>query len=381
MWLVSLLFVSVLLLCALVFLGLSFRHDLSSRALLFKILRRFGLEAKFLRTARFATPYQRLKNTSEPVHHPILLNLETSDGSGQATHPDVLYIPEGFGEGKWPYWMACTPYPYRDPRFENPEIFVSRDGVHWNVPDGLNNPLVPSLSKPPLDHHSDPDMVFHHGCLWLFYRQTVRSKTPHENKLFLIKSRDGVRWSQPVEALSDDTGRELLSPAVIHDGHQFLSWTVEIADAQFVIVRRSSLDGVTWSSAEKCKVTGLEAPRHPWHIDVTPESGRLSAVLVSCIGRGGGKSRIHYAFSDDQGLSWSTQGFLLDQCYEFEADVQYRGSLLPSQERAGEYDLWYSASCSRHFFSIAYVRLCRSHDRLLPLKGNAEQAVAAGKHS
>jgi len=169
-----------------------------------------------------------------------------------------------------------------------------------------------------------------------------------------------------VEVLCDTTGRELLSPAVIHDGHRFVMWTVEIADAQFTIVRRSSLDGVAWSAPEECKLTGLEAPRHPWHLDVIQESDRWSALLVSCIGSGGGKSKMHYAFSEDQGLSWTTLGFLLDQCYEFEADVQYRGSLLPSPGCAGEYDLWYSAACSRHFFSIAHTRLSRSHNQWLP---------------
>jgi hypothetical protein len=373
---ISLLLICALLLCALGFLVLSFRHDLSSRALLLKILLRLGIQPRNLRAAQFASPYQRLANRSDAVHHSILLNLQTSDGSGQATHPDVLYLPEGFGEGNWPYWMACTPYPNRNAKFENPEIFVSRDGIHWRVPDGLSNPLVPSPSATG-DHHSDPDMVFHQGCLWMFYRQTIRSKTPNENRLFLMKSWDGLRWSSPVEVLSDNTGRELLSPAAIHDGHEFVMWTVEIIGVPFEIVRRTSVDGVTWGAPAKCKVTGLEAPRHPWHIDVIQESGRLSAVLVSCIGQGGSKSRIHYAFSEDGGLSWSTQRFLLDQCYEFEADVQYRGCLLPSPEHAGEYDLWYSASCSRHFFSIAHVRLSRAHHLLLPSQMNAEQVHAS----
>jgi hypothetical protein len=373
---ISLLLISALLLCALVFIALSFRLDLSSRALLLKILFRLGIQPGHLRAAQFASPYQKLANHGNAVHRPILLNLQTSDGSGQATHPDVLYLPEGFGEGNWPYWMACTPYPYRNAKFENPEIFVSSDGIHWRVPDGLSNPLVPSLSTTG-DHHSDPDMVFHHGCLWLFYRQTIRSKTPNENKLFLMKSCDGVRWSSPVEVLSDNTGRELLSPAVIHDGREFVMWTVEVAGAQFEIIRRASFDGISWSAPEKCKVMGLEAPRHPWHIDVTQESARLNAVLVSCIGQGGSKCRMHYAFSVDGGRSWSTQGFFLDQCYEFEADVQYRGSLLPSPEQAGEYDLWYSASCSRHLFSIAHVRVSPSHHPLLPSEVSAEQVHAS----
>jgi len=265
----------------------------------------------------------------------------------------------------WTYWMACTPYPRRDAQFENPEIFVSFDGTNWAVPFGLKNPLVPTPVTTG-DHHSDPDLLFHRDHLWLYYRQTLRSKNPHENRLFLLKSRDGVRWSDPVEVLCDKAGRELLSPAVIFDGRQFLMWTVEICDTTFMIVRRSSPNGVEWSAPLVCKLTGLEMPRHVWHIDVMQESERFSAVVVSCVGKGGGKSRIHYAYSEDQGLSWTTEGFLFDQIYEFEAEVQYRGSLLRREGQPWAYDLWYSAACSRQLCSIAYVRLTRNHNRLLP---------------
>src|SRR3954467_2218294 len=40
------------------------------------------------------------------LHRPVLLNLETYEGTGQGCHPDVLYIAEGFGAGRWRYWMA-----------------------------------------------------------------------------------------------------------------------------------------------------------------------------------------------------------------------------------------------------------------------------------
>jgi len=365
MALFSIFLLSVLLACALLFIALSFRYDLTSRAVLFKILSRFGIHPELFRPSEFATPYQRLKNGSEVSHRPVLLNLETSDGSGQVTHPDVAYIPEGFGQSKWTYWMACTPYPHRNAQFENPEMFVSFDGINWAVPSGLKNPLVPS---PVItgDHNSDPDILFHLDYLWLFYRQTIRSKTPNENRLFHLKSRDGVRWSDPVEILFDKTGRELLSPAVIHDGRQFLMWTVEICGTEFKIVRRNSPNGVEWSAPVVCKLTGLEIPRHAWHIDVIRESERLSAALVSCVGKGGAKSRIHYAFSEDQGLSWAIEGFMFDQIHEFEAAAQYRGSMLRREDQPATYDLWYSAECSRQLCSIAYLRLTRDRNRLLP---------------
>ena len=375
MALFSIFFLAVLLACALLFIAMSFRYELTARTVLFKLLSRLGIPVEGQRPAEFAVPYQKLRDRNAALHRPVLLNLQTSDGSGQVTHPDVAYISEGFGQGKWTYWMACTPYPQRNAQFENPEIFVSFDGIDWAVPLGLKNPLAPAPVSTG-DHNSDPDILFYLEHLWLFYRQTIRSKTPTENRLFLMKTTDGVRWSAPVEILCDKTGRELLSPAVIHDGRQFLMWTVEISEEKFMIVRRSSPNGVEWSAPEVCKLTGLEMPRHAWHIDVIQESERLSAILVSCVGKGGSKSRIHYAHCEDQGHSWATEGFMFEQAYEFEAAVQYRGSLLRREGHPGVYDLWYSAASSRRLFSIAHVRLVRDHNRMLPCQWQAKPVHA-----
>lgn len=366
---------SILLVGALGFITLSFRYDLTSKAVLYKILARFGKARECFRPAETYAPYRRLRNVSNGAHRPLLLNLETSEGSGQACHPDVAYIPEGFGEKKWTYWMACTPYPYKNAYFENPELFVSHDGINWAVPPGLTNPLVPSL-KTLGDHNSDPDILFHKGELWLFYRETVRSKIPNENKICLMKSADGVRWSVPLEVLSENNGSELLSPTVVYDGSQFLMWTVEILNGEFKIMRRYSQDGVKWGAPLRGSMTGLHAPRHVWHIDVIQDYERLSAVLVSCVGLGGSESRIHYAYSEDQGLSWSTDGFMFERTYEFEADVQYRGCLGKREEQPWAYDLWYSAGSTRRMFSIAYVRLNRERNRLLPWQMSAERSRA-----
>jgi hypothetical protein len=139
-----------------------------------KIARRLLDSAGVLRSVKGEAPYRRVGKASNGLHRPVLLNLETSDGSGQACHPDVLYIPGGFGSKRWTYWMACTPYPNKESSFENPEIFASYDGISWAMPDGAQNPLVPTPAGAG-DHNSDPDVVFHENQLWLFYRETLRS--------------------------------------------------------------------------------------------------------------------------------------------------------------------------------------------------------------
>lgn len=334
-----------------------------------KIGRRLLTSLAGPRAPRRDAPYRRIANASGALHRPLLLNLETSDGSGQACHPDVVFIPGGFGAKKWPYWMVCTPYPYKDNRVENPEIFVSGDGVFWSVPDGTRNPLVPS-PRIAGDHNSDPDMIFYRDQLWLFYRETQKSRQPtllpDTNILYLTTSSNGIQWSPPVEILRDTEGNQLLSPAVLHDGTHFLMWTVDLDGGELKLARRTSSDGLSWSAPETGTVMGLDAGRQPWHIDVIAEPEGFSAVLVSCTGLGGAGTRMHYAQSTD-GLNWSTNGFLLEQIYEFEANLQYRASLRKASGKSPEYELWYSASSLTDVFSIAYLRLFRDLDRLIPL--------------
>jgi hypothetical protein len=352
------------------FLALLLLLDLTPKAAAYKLLSRIGNPPERFRPLRTDASYRRLLHSNQSLHRPVLLNLETSDGSGQASHPDVLRIPEGFGAGRWPYWMACTPYPYWDSFFENPEIFVSRDGICWLIPPGLRNPLVPSPETRG-DHHSDPDLLFYDRQLWLFYRSTFRSKRPahipDQNTLYLLRSTDGIHWSAPHEILQGSAGAQLLSPAVLHDGRQFLMWTVELADNQLTIARRTSPDGFAWSLPVFAIVAGLPPGRSPWHIDVIQEEDKLSAILVSCTGLGGAGARIHYASSHDHGVTWLAAGFLLDLVYEFEAKLQYRASLLKVGSNADEYQLWYSASSRTNMFSIAYLPLARAQGRLVPI--------------
>lgn len=324
------------------------------------------------------TPYHRVGKVQNALHRPVLLNLETSDGSGQAIHPDVIHVQEGFGLKGWTYWMVCTPYPFAQSRVENPEIFASYDGITWTVPEGVRNPIVPSPGGV-CDHNSDPDMIFHENKLWLFYRQTLQGngqKKPAENSVYLMKSKDSVEWSSTKRILSEKAGAQLLSPAVIHDGSYFLMWTIEMHNGALKLVLRKSSDAENWSSPEPCQIIGLDEGRHPWHIDVIRDASRLSAILVSYLGPGhsGGRgSRVHYAYSEDNGRTWFASGFLLDQVYEFESQLQYRGSLQLLDEERQVYGLWYSGASFADVFSIGFVSLARKGNRLVPWNGPSRQ--------
>jgi hypothetical protein len=364
--LVCLLFVSVCLACFLFFL---IRRDLSPSIAFAKIQNRLKNHPSTLLPVFADAPY-RMLSKEPPRHRPTLVNLQTSEGTGQACHPDVTYIAQGFGPAGWRYWMVCTPYAYGNFVQENPEIFASHDGIHWTIPDGVNNPLI-SSPQGTWDHNSDPDMFFLHGKLWLYYRETRPISEPPENRIYLTSSVDGVAWTSPAEVLVARGEQALLmSPAVIHHNRAFRMWTVEKQKDRFHLVWRESTDGLKWSAPLQCTMIGL-AERQPWHLDVIREEDRLSALLVSLTRIG--DWRLHYAYSTDDGNTWNVAPFLFEPAYEFEAGFQYRATLLKIGSNPHTYQIWYSAANRREMFSIAYQTVVRENGTLKPVIDSADQ--------
>ena len=362
--------------CLAGFLFLLVRDDLSPKIAIEKIKNRFRKRPPTQLPSFRDAPYRRLSD-QPPRHHPVLLNLQTSEGTGQACHPDVTYVPDGLGTGRWRYWMVCTPYPYGNFLHENPEIFASHDGIHWMIPEGVKNPLIPGPGGPQ-DYNSDPDMLFLDGKLWLYYRETRFTSGPPETRIWLTTSVNGAHWSSPAELLAARGDEALLmSPAVIHERGMFRMWTVERATSGLQVSRRESTDGLAWDSPVPCSLVGL-SERQPWHLDVIREEDRLSALLVSVKERA--NWRLHYANSVDEGHMWNVEPFLLEPAYEFEEAYQYRATLLKTGSNPHEYRIWYSAANRRQMHSIAHLVMMRRKGNLepVPQSGHEEPAPPCG---
>jgi hypothetical protein len=207
-----------------------------------------------------------------------MLTFHTYEGSGQVAHPDVLKIDALRGG---PFWMAVTPYPFSDEKFENPSIYRSRDGISWEEPRAGINPVAP---RPPFDHNSDPDLVYHEGELLLFFLETQRREyrpdSLHFQRLRVTRSRDGRDWSPSVEVIHWDLDEDPLyvSPTVVRGPGGFRLYLVDPANGRIVWLPSSDL--VHFEEAAGTLEIGLPGLR-PWHLDVFPVEGGWVALLCA----------------------------------------------------------------------------------------------------
>ena len=118
----------------------------------------------------FSCSRNNVETTSYLLNSPTPLEIQTYDGSGQLTHPDIIFFSNSFNG--YNFWLAFTPYPYNNASFENPSVIVSSDSRNWIIPTNLINPVV---GKPQTGHNADPDIIYNKNTdeLWLYFTQSV----------------------------------------------------------------------------------------------------------------------------------------------------------------------------------------------------------------
>lgn len=243
------------------------------------------------------------------------LAIPTYEGSGQAVHPDVLHFPTGWRG--WEYWMAFTPYPHGDAEYENPSLVVSHDGIHWEVPEGLVNPLRPT---PLHGINSDPDLSWDAATdqLVLLYREVSGGY----NRLRSITSPDGIRWSEP-RLLLEGKNHHLVSPtAAPRPGRDTFLWFVDAGEAASCSKRITRVSSIRNSASVRealhparpaagwrgYRFSDLVQPGSMiWHLDViwVPERREYWAVYPAWPGTTCRNEELFFARSRD-GISWRT---------------------------------------------------------------------------
>lgn len=198
----------------------------------------------------------------ENASSPLTFNDGTQDL--QACHPSVISFQEPWNGYR--YWIAFSPYPGRDDFYENPYVFASNDQIHWEVPDGLENPLDPAPENYEHEkvYNSDPELVYNSDTqeleCWWRYVDDIHYITA----LYRRKSSDGIHWSE--KECMTLTGRksiDYVSFALIYEDHLYKMWSVAKLKPQYC----ESVDGKEWSERRAIELE-LPSTLKVWHLDV-----------------------------------------------------------------------------------------------------------------
>lgn len=266
--------------------------------------------------------------------------------------------------------LFATPYPGGNSNFENPSLFASANGLHWTAPAGIVNPLV----RPSDGYLSDPDALYNPESseIWLYYRQVT-----DQNKIWLIRSADGVRWSEP-ELVVSARNHQIVSPTVVRRAEgDWLMWAVNAgaegcSGKSTTVELRRSADGIHWSAPEKVSLG--QASGFAWHLDVRWIAERNEFwALYPLKDAGSCNTAAVYLATSPDGVEWqSYPAPLLERGILPELwDVVYRSSLDYDAE-SDAVEIWYSGA--RHD-GKAYV-WAMAHERL-PIPAILARVTAA----
>lgn len=234
--------------------------------------------------------------------HPGRLVIPTYDGSGQATHPDVLLERDTSGAPH--LTMAMTPYPYSDEHFENPCLLISGDGMTFTAAPGAPAPLV---APPPYDHNDDPDLRRdpRTGDYELLYLETLR---PDRQTLVALRSRDKITWTRRDAVVYDlKAGAQfMVSPAAIDPtGEAGVTHLFYVDAVTRVLYTMTSPDGVTWDPRGATKLALDVGAIKAWHVDVIRGDGAYGLLFSGYEEADGFKHQNLYLATSPDLVTWT----------------------------------------------------------------------------
>jgi hypothetical protein len=202
------------------------------------------------------------------------------------THPAIQYIPDSWNG--YTHWLATTPYPNADTKYENPCIYRANEQsgmiptVYFPV---KQNPIVPFPDGKAFN--SDPELFFENDQLFCIVRENENNHYLREIKL--LSSFNGEDWSEPQTIItSNDEKRQLLSPAYIKTGNQH---RIYFLNGDAGVSKYGSCSGIEIFESENLNpadfrlafqgqfLNSREIGIEPWHFDLFRYKGLLYMVL------------------------------------------------------------------------------------------------------
>lgn len=268
----------------------------------------------------------------------------TYDGSNQAVHPSVLYIKEGFNGYK--YWMALTPYPYGNDDYENPQILVSNDGIKFSYFKTLKSYLAIPEDVNLGGHYSDVNLCYTNNELELYFRynphlEGSKGTNNSSNSVYVMKSKDGLHWSDKKLVLSKDTFIEqynYVSPTIIYENGLYNIW---FSNYSTNLYHTQTKNWVDFEPVSTCKLLNKPNNINIWHHDIINTDEGYEAVFSAYSDNNSAVQSLYYTKSKD-GINFSQFDVILNPSINssFDNASLYKASLVNSSDK---YLLYYSA--------------------------------------
>lgn len=220
---------------------------------------------------------------------PIAQTTPTYDLSNMTVHSSIIDFKAEHKKDSWGgyrYWLGHTPFPADAngtglERFENPSLLGSNDGIRWELPSGLPNPLNNANTNVTGAYNSDIDIIYNanEDCIYVYYRQYKKNV---ECVIYLIKVYSDHTISAPIECVKNIWGsnKDLLSPSVWKESNEkWHMWGVNMEETTgFLsgIGYKTSTDGIRWSETTifKNPFASWRDRWEAWHVACKPNKDK-----------------------------------------------------------------------------------------------------------
>lgn len=194
------------------------------------------------------------------------VNINTFDGSGSVTHPSVV-------EYNNICWMVFTPYDNCNINLENPSIAFSTDLLNFIKPNNVLDPLLPIIKNDTIGekkYYNDPYIRYENG-FEIYYRYTEEINNEINNKLYVIKSKNGEDWDLPDLVIEEDD--TYMSPTVLKiNNYYYLFYFNKDNQLSF----KTSIDKKNWSNSNLI----FNKDIIPWHGELMFYKNKLIFIFI-----------------------------------------------------------------------------------------------------
>lgn len=244
------------------------------------------------------------------------------------------------------HWAVYTPNVMHTSIYENPSIVASNDGVQWEIPEGLSNPIEPQPATT-RDHNCDADMIYNPkmDALMAYWNWADDQYGGEGAEIRLRVSYDGIHWGIPVtydpetrewavpqneeeRQVSDGetdyimvihsaARYDMLSPTFVYDDYRdvFIMWSNDAGDVGYTNGQNNRVrinysdDGINWGNPVPVEnflardENGSQLA--PWHQDVQyVKELRQFLCLSQCFAGPNPDGSVLYLTTSRDGLHW-----------------------------------------------------------------------------